>query len=115
MKSACPDSILVTSGERILREEDRSVPDSLRPFFWDVDFDRLGIQDDSFFIISRLLEHGDDRSARFLLHTYGEGEIIHVLKTGRLLSRRSRGFWMVYFGIEGEACSPKQYPTPCYS
>jgi hypothetical protein len=36
-----------------------------------------------------------------------------VVKTSRSLSARSRGFWMVYFGIEGEPCSPRQYRSPC--
>jgi hypothetical protein len=91
----------------------KGLPDSLRPFFWDVDFDHLGIEANSFFIISRLLEHGDEPSARLLLHTYREDEIIHVVKTSRSLSMRSRNFWMIYFGIEGQPCSPTQYPPTC--
>lgn len=95
------------------KESSALLPDSLRPFFWDVDFDRLTVEENSFFIISRLLEHGDEPSASFLLNTYDEDKITHVVRTSRVLSRRSRGFWMIYFGIEGEPCSPKQYPPPC--
>ena len=66
----------------------KNLPDSVRPFFWDVDFDRLSSQDNSFFIISRLLEHGDEPAARFLLKTYGEDEITHVVRTSRSLISR---------------------------
>jgi hypothetical protein len=98
---------------KVARGKEEGPPDFLRPFFWDVDFDRLNVKDGAHFIINRLLEHGDESSARFLLQTYSQMEIIRVVKASRSLSRRSRGFWMIYFGIEGEPCSPKQYPPPC--
>jgi hypothetical protein len=85
----------------------RELPESLRPFFWDVDFDRLDIQSNAFFIISRILEHGDEPSTRLLLRIYSEREIIQVVKTSRSLSRRSRNFWMIYFGVEDQSCSPR--------
>jgi hypothetical protein len=87
-------------------DKGRELPESLRPFFWDVDFDRLDIQSNAFFIISRILEHGDEPSSTLLLCTYSEREIIQVVKTGRSLSRRSRNFWMIFFGIEDQSCSP---------
>ena len=36
------------------------LPGLLRPFFWDVDFRTLSIDGSSYFIISRLMEHGDE-------------------------------------------------------
>jgi hypothetical protein len=99
--------------KRVIGGNEKGLPESLRPFFWDVDFQSLYTRDKSFFIISRLLEHGDELSIRFLLGTYREDEIIHVLRTSRSLSRRSRCFWMIYFDLEGGLCSPKQYPPPC--
>lgn len=90
-----------TKGKRgVLGEKEKGLPDSIRSLFWDVYFDRFDIGANSFFIISRILEHGDEPSARFLLQTYSEDEIIHVVKTSRSLSKRSRNFWMIYFGVE---------------
>lgn len=102
-----------SEGEKVFEGDEKGLPDFLRPFFWDVDFDRLDIEHGAFFIIDRLLEHGEESSVRFILQTYTRSEIIRVVKASRSLSRRSRGFWMVYFGLEGEPCSPKQYPAPC--
>ena len=102
-----------SGGAKVPRENEKGLPDSLRPFFWDVDFDCLGIEDRAYFIINRLLEHGDDSSARFLFETYSRMEIIRVVKSSRSLSRRSRNFWMIYFDIEGEPCSPRRYPPLC--
>jgi hypothetical protein len=85
----------------------KEIPQSFRPFFWDVDFDCLDIQANAFFIISRILEHGDEPTARLLFRIYSEREIIQVVKTSRSLSRRSRNFWMIYFGVEDQSCSPR--------
>ena len=91
---------------------EKGLPEYLRPFFWDVDFRNLSVKDSSYFIISRLMEHGDEAAMRFLLKTFHPAEMIHVLKSSRSLSRRSRTFWRVFFDLEDEPCTPKRYPTP---
>jgi len=91
---------------------EKELPECLRPFFWDVDFRNLSVKDSSYFIISRLMEHGDETEMRFLLETFGQNEIIHVLKNSRSLSRRSREFWKIFFDLDDEPCTPKRYPTP---
>lgn len=88
------------------------LPGILRPFFWDVDFRALSIDRSSYFIISRLMEHGDEAAMRFLLKAYTRNTMIDVLSTSRTLSRRSRNFWKVLLEVEGEPCIPKRYPTP---
>ncbi len=90
----------------------KRLPEHLRPFFWDVPFDRLSVDESSCFIISRLMEHGDEAATRFLLTTFRPKELIHVLRTSRTLSRRSRAFWTVFFDLEDEPCTLKRYPTP---
>lgn len=88
------------------------LPGLLRPFFWDVDFRTLSIDKSSYFVISRLMEHGDEAGMSFLLKTYSREAMIGVLRTSRALSRRSRNFWKILLGVEGELCIPKRYPTP---
>jgi len=88
------------------------LPGFLRPFFWDVDFRTLLTDESSYFIISRLMEHGDEAAMSFLLKTYNSEAMIDVLRTSRVLSRRSRNFWKIFLGVAGEPCIPKRYPTP---
>jgi hypothetical protein len=90
----------------------KGLPEQLRSFFWDADFQHLSVERSSYFIISRLMEHGDEAAVRFLLKTYSQEEMIHVLKNSRSLSRRSRGFWRIFLDLEDEPCIPKRYPTP---
>jgi hypothetical protein len=88
------------------------VPGFLRPFFWDVDFRSLSIDGSSYFIISRLMEHGDEAVMSFLLKTYSREALTDVLRTSRALSRRSRNFWKIVLEVGSEPCIPKRYPTP---
>jgi hypothetical protein len=88
------------------------IPESLRPFFWDVDFENLSVGDFPHFIISRLMEHGDETGLRFLMRTYSLQELLETLRTSRSISRRSRKFWALLLEIKEESCTVKRYPTP---
>ena len=88
------------------------LPLFLRPFFWDVDFNMLSVEKSAFFIISRLMEHGDEEAVNFLFRTYSRSKMIDVLKRSRSISRRSRNFWRILLDQEGDKCTPKRYPTP---
>ncbi len=90
----------------------KDLPTSLKPFFWDVDFDTFSLGDFSHFIISRLMEHGDEAALRFLLQTYAAEELLETLKVSRSISRRSRKFWALLLGAKEESCTVKRYPTP---
>lgn len=99
-------------GENTRDNSCREIPESLRPFFWDVDFDGLSLRDFSYFIIARLMEHGDEGAMRFLMLAFSRRELGEVLKTSRSISRRSQKFWALILDLEEEPCSAKRYPTP---
>ena len=88
------------------------LPLFLRPFFWDVHFDMLSIEKSAFFIISRLMEHGDEQALAFLFRTYNKEKMVDVLHKSRSISKRSMNFWRILLDQDGEQCTPKQYPTP---
>ena len=102
----------MTGKKKIDSRNRKRLPESQQPFFWDVDFSKLFAEESSYFIISRLMEHGDEAAMRFLIKTYSRDEMIHVLKNSRSLSKRSRKFWTIFFNLEDEPCTPKRYPTP---
>jgi hypothetical protein len=96
----------------VLSKKTERIPESLKPFFWDVDFENLSVADFSHFIISRLMEHGDEAGLRFLMHTYSRRELQETLRTSRSISRRSRKFWALLLDVKEESCTVKRYPTP---
>jgi hypothetical protein len=103
---------MTTQKRKITGLSKKGLPNSLKPFFWDSDFSKLGVDEYSYFIIGRLLECGDESGVNFLLNTYPPHEIIYVLKNSRALSKRSRNFWKIFFNVKDEPCMPKRYPTP---
>jgi hypothetical protein len=90
----------------------KHIPESLKPFFWDVDFELLALGDFSHFVISRLMEHGDEAALWFLMHTYNAEELRGTLKTSRSISKRSRKFWALLLDMKEESCTVKRYPSP---
>jgi hypothetical protein len=100
----------VESGAKLYGEV--KLPEYLKPFFWDVDFEKLSCRSSPRFIMSRLMEHGDEPSLRFLMRTFSREELRGTLAVSRSLSRRSRRFWAVLLEVEGEPCSVRRYPTP---
>jgi hypothetical protein len=88
------------------------LPEVLRPFFWDADFEKLSLKGNHYPIIGRLLELGDETAIQFLLKVYTRDEIVSTLRRSRSLSRRSRVFWAMFFDVDDESCTPKRYPTP---
>jgi hypothetical protein len=93
-------------------KKNKHLPKSLKPFFWDVDFENLSVKESSHFIISRLMEHGDDAALRFLLRAYSPSELRETLRTGRSISRRSRNFWALLLDVKENSCTVKRYPSP---
>jgi hypothetical protein len=98
--------------ENLLSSDYQKIPESLRPFFWDVDFESLSLHNFSYFIISRLMEHGDDEALRFLMRAFSRLELRETLRTSRSISRRSRKFWALLLEMKEESCSAKRYPSP---
>jgi len=76
-----------------------SIPQQVRPFFWD-----LGLRDEDLtaypdYTIGRLLEMGDDPAVQWMRETFPRTEIERVIRTERRLSRRSANFWALVYGI----------------
>jgi hypothetical protein len=88
------------------------LPPHLAPFFWDVRFEDLSVCDSPRFIMSRLMEHGDEEAFRFLLREFSRDELRATLRTSRSLSRRARVFWAIFLDVEVESCTARRYPTP---
>ncbi len=81
------------------RKDPSGLPDFLRPFFWEVDFDSLRPDDWPDYIIERLLEYGDDRAIRWVRRTFGDEQVADVVRRSRRISRKTANFWAVILGI----------------
>ena len=93
------------------QEEKKQVPEFFRSYFWDVDFDDLEVKKHSFLIIKRVLDRGDLGDIRWLIKTYGKGEIKKVVMETKDLARPTGNFWADILGIEKNKvpCLQKPY------
>ena len=69
------------------------IPQNLKRYFWDTDFNSLNIEKHKKYIIERILELGDDEAVKWLKDIFKKDEIINALKTSRRISRKSLNFW----------------------
>lgn len=78
----------------------------LQGILWDVDAAAVDPKQSGAFIIERVLEHGNERQARWLLRTFPRSAVLRVIKTSRRLSLKSRNFWGVKLGLWSSGRKP---------
>lgn len=79
----------------------KKLPDKLRPFFWDYDFDNLTWENDGQLIIARLLTSGDWEAVTWLRSLAGDGCLREWIERhqGRGLSSQKLRFWELILGL----------------
>ena len=87
------------------------LPASMKEYFWDVDFDNLSVEADSFFITKRVLDRGNLENINWVILQYGNDKIKEVLTTSRDLSRKTANFWAQILNIapQNVPCLKKPY------
>ena len=77
-------------------------PLSLKKYFWDIRFENLDVRKRAPYVVERILEHGDETAARWMLGTYPRKTLVNVLRTSRALSAKCANFWSLFFGVRRE-------------
>jgi len=80
----------------------KKLPSFLRGYFWDVNFKKLDFNRNKTFIISRILEYGDEKAASWMLKNFKKSEIRNALCNFRGYSQKSANFWALILGIKKE-------------
>lgn len=70
----------------------KQIPEFLKPYFWDVQFENLDIKSDKQYIISRLYSQGNLRAIKWLKKTYTFNDIQEVAKHSRKLTPLSANY-----------------------
>ena len=72
------------------------LPESLRSYFWDIDFDGLDPMAHERFIAERLMEKTTPETFRWLLTHMSRAVLREVAEHSRRLPARDRNFWRLY-------------------
>lgn len=87
------------------------LPEYLRPYFWDVNFDLLNFKKSKTFILKRVLDRGDIRALGWMRRNYTNQEIEKLILTTRDISPKTANFWALFLGIDKRkvVCLQKPY------
>ena len=88
----------------------------LKPFFWDVDIDRLHIKQHGNFIIERLLKFGRPEQVRWVLTHYPADAIIAAVKKSKNIDRKTALYWALHYKIDRKkiVCLNRQLTDPSF-
>ena len=91
----------------ILPSDSLSLPEMVRPFFWDCDFSRISWKEDRDFVISRILSHGTWEAIQWLRETVGDEFLCSYLVEhhGKGLSRHQLRFWELILRLPDQTVS----------
>ncbi len=78
------------------------LPENLKPYFWDTDFEKLDIHQNSDYIIARLYTYGRVEGFFWVEKTYSREEIIHAARTRRDLNAIAANYLKEKYGLREE-------------
>ncbi|HDZ62015.1 MAG TPA: hypothetical protein ENH40_02580 [Nitrospirae bacterium] len=81
-------------------KEISTIPERFRFLFWDTSLSNIHIKRNARYIIERVLELGDMDALNWLQKVYTVHNIISVLSLSKVISGKSKNFWMIWFGAE---------------
>lgn len=87
------------------QDEDRQLPEFLRPHFWDVRFENLDLDKKPRFILKRIINRGDTSALRWAKTKFSNDDIRELIMTTRDISRKTANFWAMILGVD-----PKRVP-----
>jgi hypothetical protein len=81
------------------KKEVSTIPERMRYLFWDTSLSKVHIKTNTRYIIERVLEFGDIYALEWLQRVYPARTIADVIFLSRIITEKSRNFWMLWFGI----------------
>lgn len=90
----------------------KRLPDFLKEYFWEIDFEKLDSEAKPDYVLERLLEYGDVQAVKWMLQEFSSEKIEETLIKSRAITRKSANFWAVYFGLDRGKIRCLQKPSP---
>ncbi|MBI4079491.1 MAG: hypothetical protein HY429_04325 [Candidatus Levybacteria bacterium] len=88
------------------KESKTQLPEFLRPYFWDVAFDKIDVTKYPQFVLKRVLDRGDTKAVLWAITLFDNNSIAELITTSRDLSAKTANFWADMLGID-------KHKVPC--
>ena len=88
-----------------------SLPEHLRKYFWDVEFEKIDLRTHRAYVLQRILEYGDEEAVAWMRNHFDRKQVKEVLTRHRCLSPRSANYWALLYNIDRSKvpCLQKPY------
>ena len=80
----------------------KKLPEFLKKYFWDVEFEKITLKKNKVYILRRILEYGDEKAVAWMWKNFEKPEIKTVLSKFRGYSKKSANFWALLLDISKE-------------
>lgn len=90
-----------------MEETERAI---LTKYLWDVDLQKLDLQASYFFVIERLLTHGQMQEIKVAARFYGWEKIQAVVEKSRRLDAKTVTLWQNFFDLPDKKILNKDKP-----
>ncbi|MFZ2664034.1 MAG: hypothetical protein WAX66_01595 [Patescibacteria group bacterium] len=90
----------------------RTLPKDFSKYFWDINANKLSVDENYSFIIERLLELGDLDELAWVNNNYSKEKIAETLHKSRRISPKTGNFFSLYYKIPKDslpACTKKRF------
>ena len=77
-------------------------PAFLKQYFWDIDFKKLDLEKRRIYVLSRILDYGDEKAMDWMWKNFKKTEIKNILSNFRCLSQKSANFWALMLNLPKE-------------
>jgi len=91
-------------------EEPQTLPEFLKRYFWEVEFENVRLPEREFYVIERVIEYGNDEAIHWLKQRFTPDDIGRVVRPSRALSRRTANLWGKFLHIPRDEM--RCYSTP---
>ena len=78
------------------------LPDFLKKYFWDTEFEKIILEDRRVYVLKRILEYGDEKAVAWMRRTYTASEIKIALSNFRGYSQKSANYWSLLLDMPRE-------------
>lgn len=75
--------------------QENILPEDLKKYFWDCDFETLRMDQYAFFITERILNFGNLSSVKWLLSKIDRPLLSDVIEHSRNLDQKTRNYWKI--------------------
>lgn len=87
------------------------LPEFLRPYFWDVAFEKIDLEKNPQFILKRVLDRGNTKALLWALSIFDTDDVRQLIMITRDISRKTANFWAEILDIPKDKvpCLQKPY------